>query len=107
MGREYKQEERSERLTADKIIGQFRRIISIGSTYEINPDRVNAESTYNGLGLDSLDVFALLGDVEDEFGIQIDEGAAKGLVAPGVTLGDLALYVENELNEKKKHLNKL
>ena len=104
MDRRYKQEERSEGIPAGQIIGKFRGIISGDrSTYdEVNSDDVNAESTYGDLGMDSLATFALLGDIEGEFGIEIGCSDAKRLVAPGVTMRDLALHVENELNKKRE-----
>ena len=41
--------------------------------FEVNPDEVTGESSFDSLGLDSLDVVELSVRVEDAYGIDIEE----------------------------------
>ncbi|MGT2846633.1 acyl carrier protein [Streptococcus massiliensis] len=52
------------------------------------PEEVTLESSFDDLDADSLDLFQVISEIEDEFDIQIDtEGDLK-------TVGDLVAYVE-------------
>lgn len=53
-------------------------------------DEVKLETTFDELDADSLDVFQVISEIEDEFDIQID--TEEGLN----TVGDLVAYVEEK-----------
>lgn len=55
---------------------------------DIDPANVNEDSTFDSLGIDSLDMVELICDLEDECGIEF--GEPEGLE----TVGDLISYVE-------------
>ena len=53
-------------------------------------EEVKVETTFDELDADSLDVFQVISEIEDEFDIQIETG--EGLN----TVGDLVAYVEEK-----------
>ena len=53
-------------------------------------DEVTMETTFDNLDADSLDVFQVISEIEDEFDIQIE--TEEGLN----TVGDLVAYVEEK-----------
>ena len=53
-------------------------------------EEVKVETTFDELDADSLDVFQVISEIEDEFDIQIE--TAEGLN----TVGDLVAYVEEK-----------
>ena len=53
-------------------------------------DEVTMETTFDDLDADSLDVFQVIAEIEDEFDIQIE--TEEGLN----TVGDLVAYVEEK-----------
>ena len=53
-------------------------------------DEVKLETTFDELDADSLDVFQVISEIEDEFDIQIE--TEEGLN----TVGDLVAYVEEQ-----------
>lgn len=55
-------------------------------------DEVKLETTFDELDADSLDVFQVISEIEDEFDIQIE--TEEGLN----TVGDLVAYVEEKQN---------
>ncbi|MCI8452463.1 acyl carrier protein [Enterorhabdus sp. P55] len=55
---------------------------------EIDPAAVTEESTFESLGIDSLDMVELICDLEDELGI--DFGEPEGLT----TTADLVAYID-------------
>ena len=56
---------------------------------DIAPDQVNEESTFDSLGVDSLDMVELICDREEK--CEIDFGEPEGLA----TVGDLVSYVDS------------
>lgn len=56
---------------------------------EIDPFAVTEESTFESLGIDSLDMVELICDLEDELGI--DFGEPEGLT----TTADLVAYIDS------------
>lgn len=56
---------------------------------DINPESVNDDSTFDSLGIDSLDMVELICDLEDELGI--DFGEPEGLE----TTADLVAYIDS------------
>ena len=55
-------------------------------------EEVKVETTFDELDADSLDVFQVISEIEDEFDIQID--SEEGMA----TVADLVAYVEKEIN---------
>ena len=55
-------------------------------------EEVKLETTFDELDADSLDVFQVISEIEDEFDIQIE--TEEGLN----TVGDLVAYVEEKTN---------
>lgn len=55
-----------------------------------DPEEVKVETTFDELDADSLDVFQVISEIEDEFDIQIE--TEEGLN----TVGDLVAYVEEK-----------
>ncbi len=55
---------------------------------DINPDSVNDESTFDSLGIDSLDMVELICELEDQMGI--DFGEPEGIA----TVADLVAYLD-------------
>ena len=55
-----------------------------------DPEEVKSETTFDELDADSLDVFQVISEIEDEFDIQIE--TEEGLN----TVGDLVAYVEEK-----------
>ena len=56
----------------------------------LTPEEVKVETTFDELDADSLDVFQVISEIEDEFDIQIE--TEEGLN----TVGDLVAYVEEK-----------
>lgn len=56
---------------------------------DIEPETVNEESTFESLGIDSLDMVELICDLEEK--CDVDFGEPKGLE----TVGDLVEYIDN------------
>ena len=57
---------------------------------ELGKEEVKVETTFDELDADSLDVFQVISEIEDEFDIQIE--TEEGLN----TVGDLVAYVEEK-----------
>ena len=55
---------------------------------DIEPEQVSEDSTFDSLGIDSLDMVELVCDLEDECGVEF--GEPEGLE----TVGDLVNYIE-------------
>ena len=56
---------------------------------DINPESVNDDSTFDSLGIDSLDMVELICDLEEK--CSVDFGEPEGLT----TVGDLVEYIDN------------
>lgn len=56
---------------------------------DIEPETVNEESTFESLGIDSLDMVELICDLEEK--CDVDFGEPEGLE----TVGDLVKYIDN------------
>lgn len=59
---------------------------------EVNPDEITTESRFiEDIGLNSYDFMCMLGDIEDEFGISVDEAEIVNLR----TVGEAIAYFES------------
>jgi acyl carrier protein len=75
----------------------IRRVIGcIASTQHISPENILAESTFEELGIDSLDGINILFALENEFDVSIPDNAAQTVR----TVGDMAEGVQRLLDEK-------
>ena len=60
---------------------------------ELNPDDITPDSTFESLGVDSLDIVEMIMDLESELGVELDMEDQK--IA---TFGELADFIDSKLN---------
>lgn len=60
---------------------------------ELNVDEITRESTFESLGIDSLDIVEMIMDLEAELGVELEMEDQK--IA---TFGELAEFIESKLN---------
>ena len=60
---------------------------------DLNPDDITPASTFESLGIDSLDIVEMIMDLESELGIELDLEDQKI-----TTFGELAEFIESKLN---------
>ena len=60
---------------------------------EIDASEISPDSTFESLGIDSLDIVEMVMDLESELGIELDMEDQK--IA---TFGELAEFIESKLN---------
>lgn len=60
---------------------------------ELEASEITPESTFESLGIDSLDIVEMIMDLETELGVELDMEDQKI-----VTFGELAEFVESKLN---------
>lgn len=60
---------------------------------ELNAEEITRESTFESLGIDSLDIVEMIMDLEAELGIELEMEDQKI-----TTFGELAEFVESKLN---------
>lgn len=60
---------------------------------ELNPDEITPESTFESLGIDSLDIVEMIMDLETELGVELEVEDQK--IA---TFKELADFIEAKLN---------
>ena len=66
----------------------------IADVLNISEDKITKESAFvDDLKADSLDVFQIITEIEDQFGIQIPDDAIEYIV----TVGDAATQIQNAL----------
>lgn len=66
----------------------------IADVLNISEDKITKESAFvDDLKADSLDVFQIITEIEDQFGIQIPDDAIESIV----TVGDAATQIQNAL----------
>ena len=76
------------------IFEKIKKIIS--SKTGINKDTITLESAItDDLSLDSIEIFEILSEIEDEFSIEVEEDAYDSIK----TVQDLVSYVENALEQ--------
>lgn len=70
----------------------FEKLVEIICNYvEVEPEQVSSESRFmEDLGFTSFDFMSMLGELEDEFDIEIDQQEAVGIR----TVGEAAEYLE-------------
>ncbi|MGL5692898.1 MAG: acyl carrier protein [Peptostreptococcaceae bacterium] len=60
----------------------------------IERDEITLESTFESLGIDSLDTFQLVIEVEEQFGIEVESPESLK------SIKDVVSYIEEKTNEK-------
>lgn len=60
---------------------------------ELNPDEITPDSTFESLGVDSLDIVEMIMDLETELGVELDMDDQKI-----TTFKELADFVDSKLN---------
>ena len=60
---------------------------------ELDPSEITPESTFEGLGIDSLDIVEMIMDLESELGVELEMEDQK--IA---TFQELADFIESKLN---------
>ena len=60
---------------------------------ELNAEEITRESTFESLGIDSLDIVEMIMDLEAELGIELEMEDQKI-----TTFGELANFIESKLN---------
>ena len=60
---------------------------------ELDPSEITPESTFESLGIDSLDIVEMIMDLESELGVELDLEDQK--IA---TFGELADFIDSKLN---------
>ena len=72
----------------------YEKLVSYASKQlELDASEITRESTFESLGIDSLDIVEMVMDLESELGIELDMEDEK--IA---TFGELAAFIENKLN---------
>ncbi len=60
---------------------------------EINPDEITPDSTFESLGIDSLDIVEMVMDLETELGVELELDDQKI-----TTFGELAEFVDSKMS---------
>ena len=63
------------------------------SQLDLNPDDIMPESTFESLGIDSLDIVEMIMDLESELGVELEMDDQKIS-----TFQELANFIESKLN---------
>lgn len=72
----------------------YEKLVSYASKQlELNADEITRESTFESLGIDSLDIVEMIMDLESELGVELDLEDQK--IA---TFGELAEFIESKIN---------
>lgn len=69
------------------ILEKVKEIIS--EQLNISPEEINEETAFEDLGADSLDLFQVVSEIEDQWNIRIDE------VEKIKTVSDVVKFIEN------------
>ena len=60
---------------------------------ELDPSEITPESTFEALGIDSLDIVEMIMDLESELGVELDLEDQKI-----TTFGELADFIDSKIN---------
>ena len=60
---------------------------------ELNPEEISRDSTFESLGIDSLDIVEMIMDLETELGVELEMEDQKI-----TTFGELADFIDSKLN---------
>ena len=72
----------------------YEKLVSYASKQlELNPDEITPESTFESLGIDSLDIVEMIMDLETELGVELEMEDQKI-----TTFQELADFIEAKIN---------
>ncbi len=72
----------------------YEKLVSYAAKHlDLNPDDINPGSTFESLGIDSLDIVEMIMDLESELGVELEMEDQKI-----TTFQELADFVESKLN---------
>lgn len=72
----------------------YAKLVSFASKQlELNPDEITPDSTFESLGIDSLDIVEMIMDLESELGVELEMEDVKI-----ETFGQLAEFIESKVN---------
>jgi len=72
----------------------YEKLVSYASKQlELNAEDITRDSTFESLGIDSLDIVEMIMDLETELGVELDLEDQKIS-----TFGELAEFIESKLN---------
>lgn len=72
----------------------YEKLVSYASKQlELNPDDITKDSTFESLGIDSLDIVEMIMDLESELGVELELEDQKI-----TTFGEMADFIESKLN---------
>ena len=75
-------------------ITMYEKLVSYAAKQlDLSPEDITPESTFESLGIDSLDVVEMIMDLESELGVELEMEDQK--IA---TFGELADFIESKLN---------
>ena len=60
---------------------------------ELDPSEITPESSFESLGIDSLDIVEMIMDLESELGVELDLEEQKI-----TTFGELAAFIDSKVN---------
>ncbi len=70
-------------------------ITIVASVKQISPDSIRVESTFDELGIDSLDRINILFELESEFDIDVPDDEARSITSVQGIVERLAAYLES------------
>ena len=65
----------------------------VSKQLEIDPSEITPDSTFESLGIDSLDIVEMIMDLESELGVELEMEDQKIS-----TFGELAAFIESKVN---------
>ena len=72
----------------------YEKLVSYASKHlEIDPSEITPDSTFESLGIDSLDIVEMVMDLESELGVELEMEDQQIS-----TFGELAKFIETKLN---------
>ena len=72
----------------------YEKLVSYAANQlELNADEITRESTFESLGIDSLDIVEMIMDLESELGIELEMEDQKIS-----TFGELADFIDSKMN---------
>ena len=72
----------------------FEKLVSYAAKQlELNTDEITRDSTFDSLGIDSLDIVEMIMDLESELGVELEMEDQKI-----TTFGELADFIETKVN---------
>jgi acyl carrier protein len=77
-----------------EVIVMYEKLVAYAARQlELNPEEITPDSTFESLGIDSLDIVEMIMDLESELGVELEMEDQKI-----VTFQELADFIETKLN---------